>query len=66
MAGASGIEHYDLRARLLEVGMFVSDALSWADEVGVEVTSEHEAKVILNVNAFFHSVAYAMLILVQI
>ena len=24
-----------------------------ADEVGVEVTNEHEAKVILNVNAFF-------------
>jgi hypothetical protein len=53
VAGASGIERYDLRTRLLEVVCSFGDALSWADEVGVEVTSEHEAKVILNVNAFF-------------
>jgi hypothetical protein len=33
--------------------MFVGDALSWADEVGVEVTNEHEAKVILDVHALF-------------
>lgn len=46
--------------------MFVGDARSWADEVGAEVTNEHEAKGYIECQRVFHSVAYAMLILVQI
>jgi hypothetical protein len=57
VVGASGIEYYDLRARLLEVlCSWVMRSLG-ADGVGAEVTNEHEGEDYIGRQRVIHSVA---------